>query len=454
MREKIAAFIRENRLIPAGSGVVAGVSGGADSVALLRALMLLAPELGFAVYAAHLNHGIRGEEADADEAFVAELCDSWGLPLIRKKLDIPALARLHSRTLEEEGRVARYDFLECARLKFNADLVAVAHHKDDQAESILLHLTRGSGLAGLAGMRPKRGNLIRPLLCVRRAEIEAYLADEGIPYCTDATNFVPGGTRNRLRLDVIPYIETHINPAFTETLCSGAELLRRDEDYLTQAAREALAKASREGGYDRAALAALAPPIKSRAVRLALCAIGAEADIERPHVEKACEILTGRTGARLDLPGAVVRASYSLVIFEKPCRREIEAFELPLNIPGDTAAPEGVFRAEITADTSVEADPYVAYFDLDRLPHGVVARRRRPGDRFFPLGAPGSRKLKECFIDAKVPRAAREVPLLAAGSDVLFVPGFRIAEPVKVNPETTRVVRVKYISAGNKGGTE
>ncbi|OQA74046.1 MAG: tRNA(Ile)-lysidine synthase [Firmicutes bacterium ADurb.Bin248] len=454
MKEKIAAFIRENGLIPAGSGVVAGVSGGADSVALLRALTLLAPGMGFSVFAAHLNHGIRGEEADADEAFVADLCESWGVPLIREKLDIPALARAHSRTLEQEGREARYAFFERAKARFGADLVAVAHHKDDQAESVLLHLTRGSGLAGLAGMRPRRGSLIRPMLCVRRAEIEAYLEAEGIPYRTDATNLVPAGTRNRLRLDVIPYIEAHINPAFTEMLCSGAELLRRDEDYLADAAREALAQALREGGYDRAQLLALPPPIRTRAVRLALAAIGADVDVERTHVEKACELLAAKTGARLDLPGARVRTSYGLVFFGKPGKPAPREFESKLAIPGDTAAPEGVFRAEITPDTAVTADPYVACFDLDRLPPDVVARRRRAGDRFFPLGAPGSRKLKECFIDRKVPREARDAPLLASGSDVLFVPGFRIAESVKVIGETTRVLRVTYISTGKKGGTE
>ena len=220
------------------------------------------------------------------------------------------------------------------------------------------------------------------------------------------------------------------------------------------AAREALAKAAREGGYDRAGLAALPLPIKTRAVRLALAQVGAGVDVERTHVEKACALLEAQTGARLDLPGARVRTSYGLVLFGKPGKPMPQEFELKLAIPGDTATPEGVFRAEVMPDTAVVPDPYVAYFDLDRLPPDVVARRRRAGDRFFPLGAPGSRKLKECFIDAKVPRAAREIPLLASGNEALFVPGLRIAEPVKVSEETTRVLRVKYIPAGKKGGTE
>ncbi|HWQ58578.1 MAG TPA: tRNA lysidine(34) synthetase TilS [Clostridia bacterium] len=453
MREKIAAFIRENGLIPAGSSVVAGVSGGADSVALLRVLVLLSREMDFVVSAAHLNHCIRGQAADEDEAFVAGLCEGMGISLYRERLDIPRLAREHSRTLEEEGRVARYAFFERAQAHFCADLVAVAHHKDDQAESVLLHLVRGSGLAGLTGMRPGRGDLIRPMLCVRRAEIEAYLAAEGIPYRTDATNLVPEGTRNRLRLDVIPYIERHVNPAFTQTLCSMAELLGRDEEYLAAAARDALAKAARPGGYDRLSLASLPSPIQSRAIRMALAAVGAEVDIERAHVEKVSALLGAKTGAMLDLPGALARISYGLIVFERPGGRAAEEFELQLLIPGDTVTPDGVFRAEVMQDTSVVADPYVAYFDLERLPPCIVARRRRAGDRFFPLGAPGSRKLKEYFIDRKVPREAREVPLVAAGSEVLFVPGFRIAEPFKVKPETTRVLRVEYISSGQKGGT-
>lgn len=447
MKEKIAAFIRENDLIPSGSRVVAGISGGADSVALLRVLTLLSSEMDFTVFAAHLHHGIRGKTADADEAYVRELCEKLSVPLYCEKADIPALARAHSHTLEQEGRIVRYGFFERAREHFGADLTAVAHHRDDQAESILMHLMRGSGLAGLTGMRPKRDTVIRPLLCVRRGEIEAFLAAEGIAYCTDETNLVPEGTRNRTRLEIIPYIEKNINPAFSRTLCSTAELLRRDEDYLSDEAQKALEAAARGGGYDRSALAALPFPIKTRAIRIALTRAGATVDIERTHVEKVCALLSAQTGASLDLPNARVRTSYGLVYFEKPEQDAAEPFELPLSVPGETQTPLGMFCASFLPDKTVTADPYTAYMDADRLPADITVRQRRSGDRFFPLGAPGSRKLKDYLIDRKVPRDERNVPLLAAGSTVLFVPGFCIADTVKVKCDTTRVLRVAYISS-------
>lgn len=446
MKAQIAAFIAENGLIPKGAAVVAGVSGGADSVALLRVLTQLSPKMEFSVCAAHLNHGIRCDAADADEAYVVSLCEAYGVPLYRERADVPRLARANGHTLEEEARIVRYAFLERARKYFGAARIAVAHHKDDQAESVLLHLMRGSGLMGLTGMQPQRGGLIRPMLCVRRAEIEAFLEQEGIPYCTDATNLEPEGTRNRARLEIIPYIEKHINPAFTQTLCATAELLRRDEEYLSSEARAALDAAARGGGYDRRALMALPLPIQTRAVRMALARAGAVVDVERAHVEKILALLAARTGASLDLPGARARVSYDLVHFEKPGARAPEPFEAPLNVPGDTRTPEGTFCAAYSETIAYTADPFTACFDAGRLPLELTVRRRRAGDRFFPLGAPGSRKLKEYFIDRKVPREARERMLIASGSEILFLPGFGIADTVKINPETTRVLRVEYIS--------
>jgi len=279
VQERVAAFIREHGLIPRGGGVVAGVSGGADSVALLHILTSLAPSMGFTLYAAHLNHGIRGETANEDEDFVADLCEFYGVPLYRERTDIPGIAKRRGETLEQAGRIERYGFLERALRKFGADVVAVAHHMDDQAESVLLHLTRGSGLTGLVGMQPKRGNIIRPMLSLRRHEIERFVHDEGLAYHTDETNFDRIGTRNRIRLDMIPYIEEHINPAIVETLCSMSELLLRDEEYLVRQADIALEHAKRDVGYDRAMLKSLEPPILTRAIRAALANAGAKADI-------------------------------------------------------------------------------------------------------------------------------------------------------------------------------
>lgn len=447
MRQRVADFIAQHGLLQAGSKVVAGVSGGADSVALLHTLWSLAPSLELKLFAAHLNHGIRGASADADEEFVRGLCELYGVPLYRGRADVPSLARSQGQTLEQAGRTARYGFLEEARRYFDADVIAVAHHMDDQAETVLLHLVRGAGLAGLTGMKPKRGRIIRPLLSLRRSEIETYLAQEGLAFCTDETNLLRNGMRNRMRLDVIPYLTEYINPETVSALCAAAELLGQDEAYLSENAAHALAAAQRgEHAYDRAQLAALPPALLGRAIRMALADAGAAVNIGRAHVEQVCTLLRARTGAWLHLPGADVWLEYGCLRVGKMPRQAAEGFRVPLARAGETQVPGGVFTAEEVGPEGFVRTPFTACFDADKLPDAeLCARTRLPGDRFFPLNAPGQRKLKEFFIDKKVPREKRGVPLVAAGQEVLFVPGYCVANTVKVDEKTARILRVTFL---------
>lgn len=443
MLEKVARTIKTYELLTSGSSVVAGVSGGADSVALLRCLLALSQTMGFKVYAAHLNHGIRGESANRDCLFVRELCESFGVPLMSRTVDVPGLAMRNSQTLEQAGRIVRYKFLEEARRHFDAQRIAVAHHMDDQAESVLLHLLRGSGLTGLTGMQPRRGNIIRPLLHVRRHEIEAFLESEGIAYCTDETNFMTNGTRNRLRLDVLPYIEQHINSEVVPALCSAAELLLRDEAFLTELAQKELDRARHKNGYLRESLAKLPMPIKTRALRLAMEEQGALTDMERVHIEALCSLLEAQTGSRLTLPGLDAWTSYELIRFGK--YPEKISFEIKLNVPGETKTPLGSFITELKPASQADfRDRYTACMDIKSLPQDACVRTRQNGDRFYPVGAPGSKKLKDFFIDKKLPREARNLPLICSGSDVLFVPGQCIAESVKVRPETETIAFIKF----------
>ena len=224
-----AEYAKQHELLEAGSTVVAGVSGGADSVALLHILKALEERLSITVAAAHFNHRIRGESADADEAFVKALCERLSVPLLCGGADVLKAAKEEGKTLEQAARDLRYAFLEEARQHFGAAYIAVAHHMDDQAETVLMHLVRGAGAAGLRGMQPKRGRIIRPLLFLRRQEIEAYLAENSIPYRTDETNLLREGTRNRIRLDVMPYLSEHLNEHAAENIAAAAALLGEDE---------------------------------------------------------------------------------------------------------------------------------------------------------------------------------------------------------------------------------
>jgi len=447
MHRRTAEYAKQHGLFEAGSTVVAGVSGGADSVALLYILKSLESDLSIRVCAAHFNHRIRGESADRDENFVRELCKRLAVPLLCGGADVPQAAREEGKTLEQAARDLRYTFLEEARQHFGADSVAVAHHMDDQAETVLMHLVRGAGLTGLCGMQPKRDRIVRPLLFARRDEIEAYLAQRSIPCRTDETNLQREGARNRIRLDVMPYLSAHLNENAAENIARAALLLAEDEGYLAQEAQRALLAAKRdENAYDRQALLALAPPIRSRSLRIALALAGAEKDVEKKHIEAVTSLLAAETGASLDLPAVRAETEYARIRFVPACtEKTAAAYETPLNLCGETRTPLGSFFAEETDPKEFAPDGFTANFDRDKLPGGLTVRTRRPGDRFFPLNGPGRRKLKEYLIDKKVPRRERDVPLIAAGEEVLFLPGFTAAETVKVDGETKRILRVRYI---------
>ena len=434
-----------HRLIEPGQGVVAAVSGGADSVALLLCLNTLAPSVGFSLFAAHLHHGIRGESADQDLCFVKELCERLCIPLYINRADVPALAKAAGTGLEEAGRQARYAFLEEARLHFGSTRIALAHHCDDQAESILLHLFRGSGLSGLCGMRFERNGLIRPFLNVRRQDIEAYLVEKGQTWRTDETNLLAEtGERNRLRLELLPYIEKNINPGVVPALSGTAALLEEDEDYLLDRATEALSSARRDRGYDRATLYSLPPAIRSRCLRLAMAEAGANKDVERRHIDLLTALLAARTGSHLDLPGIKADISYeSLLLSPAGDYNEQPFFRIPLSLSGETETPAGVFSVS-PYDGPLIKDSAIAIIDEHKLPEELWVRPRQNGDRFYPLGSPGQKKLKDFFIDKKVPRPVREGPMVFSGENALFVPGFGIAESIKVDGSTKRMLRIMY----------
>lgn len=446
MIEKVRKTIQKQALIKSEETVLCALSGGADSVVLLHVLKQLAEEMNFSLIAAHFNHEIRGESADADEAFVKELCRSWGVECVTDRGNVPEFAKEKGYTIEQAARIMRYGFLENMR----ADKIAVAHHMNDQAESILMHIIRGSGTAGICGMRYMRGKIIRPLLDVKRSDIESYAAINNLKFCTDATNFIPDGTRNKLRLCIVPNIEREINPCFVDSICSMAQIVRQDDDYLYGLAKKELEKCKLgDNAYDRILLREIDLPLRRRAIRIAAVKAGAFADIEQRHVELIEELLFAKTGAVLNLPHIVVWIAYSKIYFEN-CEKydkinSVTEYCVDFCVTGATKIPNGRIESSIVSGNSFERNKNVAYMDLDKLPEKVCVRQRRTGDRLHPAGAIGGKKLKDYFIDKKIERQNRNMPLICCGSDVLCVLGMTVAQSVAVTENTVKMLKVTFV---------
>lgn len=433
-----------------GDTLLLAVSGGRDSMALLHTLCALRDTGAFGLlYAAHLHHGIRGADADADAALVEKTCREWGVQLYLNKANVPAAAREGRLSLEQAAREVRYAFLRVARQDCGAAYILTAHHMEDQAETVLLHLLRGSGLAGLQGMREKSGELLRPMLGLRREEIGRYATLHGVAYREDATNTQLVYLRNRVRLELLPLLEDAYNPNIVEGLSRMAALVQEDEAYLRREALLKLAEAVLPGQAGRDAyripvLLTMPTPIRSRALRLALERAGALYGMQQGGLESLEKLLHAQTGAYRDLPGGKrAWVSYDFLCIG-PVQASVEVFEVPFRLAGQTQTPLGCFAAGEAPALRRDEGALVAYMDADKLPANIVARPRRAGDRFYPLGAPGRRKFKQYLIDKKIPREKRTLPLLAAADEVLFFPGGTVSELVKVGAETTHILRVAF----------
>ncbi len=427
-----------------GDTVLAGFSGGADSTALVHALWRCVRERQIAgLCAAHFNHGLRGAAADADEAFCRDFCRERGIPFVSARSDVRLLARERGKSVEEAGRDARYAFLREAARSCGASCVAVAHHRDDQAETLLLRLLRGTGLRGLCGMRSRADDIVRPLLFASRAEIERYLAENGLCCRTDETNLVPeAALRNRVRLELLPAMDAVV-PRAAEHLAHTARLLAADEAFLSGLARDALRAAALPGedGYDRAALVSAPEPVRVRALALLLFPL--LEDVTASDLRRVGALLSAQTGTRIELAGGRAAWVDATALHVGDAPRE-NAFCVPFAKRGDTRFPGGRFTAEPVSAFARPGDASVACVDLNALPEDTVVRTRLPGDRFYPLGAPGSRKLSDCLIDRKLPQARRDLPLLASGDEILFVPGYTVSERLRVGTQTRRMLRITY----------
>jgi tRNA(Ile)-lysidine synthase len=412
----------------AGEALVVGVSGGADSVALLDALLLLAPPWRLRVVAAHLDHALRPDSGD-DAAFCVDLCRRLGVPLRVGVADVAGRMRRERGGIEEAARHERYAFLRKVKEEEGAAAIAVAHTRDDQAETFLLRLLRGAGGTGLAAMRTRSRDLIRPLLAVTREEVLAHLRERGLPWREDPTNDDPRFRRNRVRRELIPYLESRINPSARKALARAAALAADESELLAGLARELAERIGRRDGEGvvlaRPGLASAPRALARLAIRHWLAEVGGLREVSAAHVERilalaACERASGR---RLPLPGgreACVRFGDVRIAPRAPAAR---AFARPLAVPGRVELPGGLAVVARAGAAPAASSDVAAVVPAPEDGAALVVRTRHPGDRVRRGGREVS--LKRFLIARRVPADIRAaLPLVVAGRKVLWIPGY------------------------------
>ncbi len=446
-------------MLAGGETVLVGVSGGADSVALLHCLLTLAPALGLRLHIVHVNHGLRAE-ADVDQAFVEELARRWGVPVSVERVAVPTAS---SQSLEAAARAARFAAFRRAAREAEASRVALGHTADDQAETILMRLLQGAGPRGLAGIPPVRGPYIRPLIEARRPEIEAELRRLGMDWREDSTNLDTKFLRNRIRHDLFPFLAASFHPRIVETLCRAGALIRAlVTEIETLAARELdrlAVRRSQEMLFSLAELRSLPPAVGEEVLRQALGRLGEQGPF-RAWAQRTLRHLLDGDG--LAGPYRVGKVLLERSMAQLRLSRESPGSlpERPLLVPGSVAFSEiGVAIEARAFDCPEDYQPprgrWRVAFDRDRLHAPLLGRSRRPGDSFHPFGAPGSKPLKAFLIDAKLPRWERgRLPLVVAGGEIVWVVGLRRGAAAPVTPATRRVLEFSAIPLGEGRAAE
>ena len=506
-RQKVLSFMKKNHMTDRGDSVLAAVSGGADSVCLLLLLHEMAAELGIKVFAFHMNHGIRGAEADRDEQFVMELCERLNIPLTVAHEKVEEYAAERGLSGEEAGRILRYHHLGETAEKYQCAKIAVAHHEDDDAETVLLNLFRGSGLAGLSGIRPVRENIIRPLLCVSRKEIEGYLNEQELSWCEDSTNKENDYTRNKIRNELLPWVTENINSRAAEHILAVSEFAAQADAYFEMEAEkileESCSKRREEGKQPNSKNAGEAdgkesgtgqsskvaenekkmctkintdifdpqPEILKTYIvrRMILNAAGKAKDITERHIRYVMDLSGPGGGHTVDLPyglkavrgyetlGIVQNKNPSQMfgsdqkqerkpVFENKINPETEMDEI-LDLGGTHIRLHAVHRKK---EPEIPKNQYTKWFDYDKINVGLSIRYRKNGD-YLTLSGGGKKKLRRYMIDEKIPENERDrIPVLADGDHVLWVVGYRISDYYKITDETEHILEAEVILPGGE----
>lgn len=450
LEQKTKQFIEKFHMFEKGAGIIVGLSGGADSVALLEVLCELRAENGLRLAAVHVHHGIR-KEAQQDVDFCKVLCEKKQVSFWCEYVDVPELAKKQGMSLEEAGRLARYEIFEKYRQQLNYDKIAVAHHTNDQAETMLFQLFRGTGLRGLAGMAASRDHIIRPLLGVSRQEIEQYLAEKNLDHVTDATNFSEIYTRNKIRHRIIPLAE-EISPSAVEHMSNTAGQLREILDFMEEQADAFLEAQGNDFVLPLSELRSKHIALQKMIIMEALSrAAGSRKDITGRHIESILALLDKQGEKTLHLPKQVIIVkSYDSLCFRKGVAERESGDEKRYEIEPDRTyvLPDGTFlETRLILHNNLEnisKNDCIKWFDYDKIIGTLFLRKREKGD-YLTVRDDGARKsLQDYLVNEKVPREERDkVWVLAEDSHIMWVLGKRISAHYKVTAQTKRILQVR-----------
>lgn len=452
MQDKIKRFIDNHQLIEKNDKILLAVSGGPDSMALLHIMSDLQEKLQFKIGVAHLNHQLR-PEAEAEQQYLKEYCQAHNIVFYCRSVDVLAHARREKKSLEEAGRDQRYQFFRELLHQFNWDKLATAHHKDDRAETVLLHLLRGSGVKGLRSIMPVSGPLIRPLLVVSKKEILSYLDLNAVNYFIDESNYDLNYLRNRVRHELLPVLQTY-NPQIVAGLNQLADIaeeenraLERENELLW--VQLIISEQADEIILDNKKLQQVMPAYQRRLVQKALTRLKGDSGWGMPAIEYVLGLAKKPGSAkRINLPqGVLVSKQYGELVFSIK-QQEEKSFFYEISLPGSVSIEETgeIFSFTIVARENFQWADGETYLDYDKLEQPLFLRSRLDGDRFAPAYMQGTKKLKDYFVDIKLPVVERNlVPVLASEQQIYALLGYRLARNAMVDSATRNILVIKSV---------
>lgn len=442
MYQKVRTYVKEHGMLRKQDKVLVGVSGGADSICLLFVLLDLKKEFDFSLTAVHVHHGLRGESADRDEAFVKEICEKQDVELLVFHENVREYAAENGYTEEEAGRILRRSIFTKVLEEKNADKIALAHHENDNVETLLWNLCRGTGLRGLGGIRPVTGKYVRPLLCVSRKEIERYLEEKGISYCIDETNLSDDYTRNRIRNHVIPYLEEQVNEKavhhMSEAMANICRLHEYVEEEVGKYVKSSIVYEDNKWKLNEEKYFQIPDVFRGDVIHEFLSkAAGRKKDIESVHIHIVEELFGKQTGRKADLPyGLLAMRTYDgIELVEKKQKSQSEPMANPRIRVFDRSSEMVTFPEKA----------YTKWFDYDIIKCAVKIRHRESGDYIVINKQGKTQKLKQYFINEKIPQDMRDKILLVAdGNQIMWIVGYRQNQAYQITEKTTKIMEISF----------